>query len=70
MIELVHGILNYRNNVNFGVEDSLPSHSKNHENKFLILGETPAIDINDSCGESEKMFSISFTKSKPNFCLN
>ena len=50
------------NIVIFGVKNSVSKHSENCKNYLLILGERSANDIQDSVGELEIRFSISFTK--------
>ena len=54
----------------FGVDNSSSSHSDNHKNNFLILGEGPTYGINGSLGSPEKKFSINFTKANTKFCLS
>ena len=46
----------------FGVDNSSLSHSDNHKNNFLILGEGYSYGINGSFGSPEKEFSIKCTK--------
>ena len=56
-----------RNVIIFGVDDSSSSHSDNHKNNFLVLGEDPTFRVN---GSPEKMFSINFSKANTKFCLS
>ena len=58
------------NVVIFGVDNNLSSDSDNRKNNFLILGEGPTFDINDSFGSLEKKFSINFIKANTKFCLS
>ena len=46
------------NAVIFGDDDSSSSRSDNCKNNFLILGESPTSDINDSFGSLEKSTSL------------
>ena len=46
------------------------SYTDNQGNKFLVLGERPTQDINDSTAGAEKKFSSNFSKAKPKFCLS
>ena len=43
-----------RNVIIFGVDNSSSSHSENHKNNFLILGEGPAYGINGSFEKKKK----------------
>ena len=54
---------------NFGVENTSSRNYQNIENKFLVIGEEPTNDINDSIGETEKRLSINFTKLKGIFYI-
>ena len=58
-----------RNVIIFGVDNSSSSHTDNHKNNFLVLGEGTTYDINGSFGAAEKKFSINFTKARTKFCL-
>ena len=58
-----------KNVINFGVHDSLSSHSDNCKNNFLILGSGPNYGINGSFESPEKRFSINFTKVNTKFSL-
>ena len=46
------------------------SHTDNHNNTFLVLGERPTYEINRNFGSAEKEFSINFNKAKIKFCLS
>ena len=59
-----------RNVTIFGVANSSSSHTDNCKNNFLVLGEGPTDDINDSIGAAEKKFSINFSKAKTKLCLS
>lgn len=39
----------------FGVENILSRHSENDKNNFLLFGEGPTDNINDSVSEPEKI---------------
>ena len=56
-----------RNIVICGVDNSSSSHSDNHKNILLILGEDQTSDINSSFGSPEKRFDTSFSKKTQNF---
>ena len=43
-----------RNAIIIGVDHSLSSHTDSRKNNFLVLGEGPTQDINDSTGAAEK----------------
>ena len=58
-----------RNVIIFGVDNSSSSHTDNHKNNFLVLGEGKTYDINGSFGAAEKKFSINLTKARTKFCL-
>ena len=58
------------NVINFGVDNSLSSHSDNCKINFLILGEGPSYGINGSFGSPGKKFSINFSKTNTKFCLS
>ena len=45
-----------RNVMIFGVDNKLSSHSDNHKNDFLILGQGPTYDINESFGSPKQKF--------------
>ena len=49
--------------ISFYVDNSSWSHTDNHKNNLLILGEDPTFGIN------EKKFSINFSKAITKFCL-
>ena len=59
-----------RNVIIFGVDNSSSSHTDNRINNFLVLGEGPTQDINDSTGSAEKKISINFSKSNTKSCLS
>ena len=59
-----------RNVIIFGDDNSSSSHADNRKNNFLVLGEGPTEDINDSMGPEERTFSINFSKTKTKFCLS
>ena len=56
-----------RNVIIFGVDNNSSSHSDNHKNNFLILGEGPTYG---SFGSTGKKFNINFTKANTKFCLS
>ena len=43
-----------RNVIIFGIDNSSSIHVHNRKNGFLVLGEGPADDINDSVGSANK----------------
>lgn len=43
-----------RNVINFGVDESLSSHTDNEKNDFVVSSEEPTDDINDSVGTARK----------------
>ena len=55
-MEKVHSFSNdfARNAVIFDVDNSLPSHTDNQKNNFLVLGEVPTGRITDSTGAAKK----------------
>ena len=59
-----------RNVVIFGVNFSSSSHSINHKNNFLVLGEGPAFGINGSVSSPEKKSSVNFSEANTKFCLS
>ena len=58
-----------RNVAIFCVDNSSSFHPDNRNNNFLILGEGPTSDINDSFGSPEKKISINFSEANTKFCL-
>ena len=54
----------------FVVDNTSSFHTNNQKNTFLILGEQPTGDINDSVGAGEKKISINFNKTKTRFCFS
>ena len=54
----------------FSAGNSSSSHTDNHKNNFLILGEGQIYGFNGSCSLPEKAFSIIFVKQKTKFCLS
>ena len=58
------------NIVVFGVDNSSSSHTDNRKNDFLVLDEGDTFGINGNFGTSEKLFSITFSKSKTKFCMS
>ena len=59
-----------RNVTIFGIDNSSSSHTDNHKNDFLVLGEGDTSGTNGSFGAPEKEFSINFTRAKRKFCLS
>ena len=59
-----------RSAIIFGADNSLSSHTDNHKNTFLVLGEGPTFGINGSFCTPEKKFTINFNNSNTAFCLN
>ena len=59
-----------RNVIMSGVDNSLPSHSDNHKNNFLVLSEGPTFGISGRFSSPEKEFSINFSKENTKFCLS
>ena len=59
-----------RNVVIFGVDNSSSSHTDNRKNNFLVLSEGQTQGINDNTSETEKIFSINFSKENTKFCLS
>ena len=59
-----------RDFVMFGFDNSSSSHADNCKSNFLILGECPALGINESFVSPEKKFSIYFSKAKTKSCLS
>ena len=53
-----------------GINYRSSTHSNNHKNNYLILGEGPTYSINGSFGSPEEKWSITFTKSNTKFCLS
>ena len=51
----------------FSVDNSPPSHTDNLKINFLVLGERPADDVNDSTGATDSSFNSS--KVNTTFCL-
>ena len=51
----------------FGVNNSASSHTDNEMKKFLLLGEKPTHDINDSFGTAEKHLVLTLHKQTQNF---
>ena len=58
------------NFITIGVNISASYHIDNSKNKFLLLGDVPSDEINDSIGAAEKKFRISFSKAKTELCLS
>ena len=46
------------------------SHTDNLKNYFLVIGEGPTQDINDSTGSVKKKNSNNFSKVNTKFCLS
>ena len=59
-----------RNVIIFGFDNSPLSHTDIRKSNLLILGEGPTYGINGSFSSPEKIFSISFSKARTNFCLS
>ena len=59
-----------RNDVIFGVNNSLSSHTENQTNKFLTRGEELTDGINGSTGSVENKINTNFSKAKSKFCLS
>ena len=59
-----------RNVVIFDVDNTSSCQIDNQKNYFLVLGEGPTFEINDSFGIAEKKISINFSKGKTQFCLS
>ena len=59
-----------RNDVIFVVDNSSSSYTDNRKNNFLVLGERPTDDINNSTGAAEKKIKINFTEANTKFCLS
>ena len=59
-----------RNVVIFVVDNSSSFYTDNRKNNFLVLGERPTDDINNSTGAAEKKIKINFTKANTKFCLS
>ena len=70
-MEKVHGILLATlleiYVVDFGVDNSLPSHTDNRKNNILVLGEGLAGAINDSTGAAEAKSRINVSKGNTKF---
>ena len=60
LMEQAHGIM---------VNNCSSVHTDNCKNNFLVIGEGPSDDINDSIGKAEKIFSINFTKENTKLSL-
>ena len=58
------------NIVILGVDNSSSSHTDNRKNDFLVLDEGDTFGINGNFGTSEKLFIITFSKSKTKFCMS
>ena len=56
-----------RNFVVFGVNNILSSHTVNWKNNFLVLGEGPTQDINDSTDSAEKNLVLTLIKQIQSF---
>ena len=56
-----------RNVIIFGVDNSSLSHTDNHKNSFLILGEGDTFGINGSFGAPEKSLVKISVKQTQNF---
>ena len=63
------GNSNTRNVIIFSVDNSSSSHINNRKNGFIVLGEGPTDDTNDSVDAAERKFSITFTKAKIKYWL-
>ena len=55
------------NVVVFGVDNISLSHTDNHKNNLLLLGEEPTDYVNGSVGSAEQKFHINFRKEKTHF---
>ena len=73
-MEQVHGVTNGNDftwNVIIFVVDNISSIDiDNRKNRFLVLGERSADDINDSAGKAEEKNSINFTKANTKLYLS
>ena len=56
-----------RDFVVFCVNNISSSHTVNRENNFLVVGEGPTQDINDSTGTAEKNLILTLIKQIQNF---
>ena len=56
-----------RNDVIFVVDNSSSSYTDNRKNNFLVLGERPTDDINNSTGAAEKKLRLTLLKQIQNF---
>ena len=53
----------------FGTDMSSPVHTDNNKKDILILGEGPTQGLHGTTLTAEKIYSITFTKSRNKFCL-
>ena len=51
----------------FVVDNTSSFHTNNQKNTFLILGEQPTEDINDSVGAGEKKLALTLIKQRQDF---
>ena len=58
-----------RNLIIVGADNNSSSHSDNHKNNFLMLGEGPTYGINGSSEKPDKRFRINFAKANTKFCF-
>ena len=58
-----------RNVMIFGVDSSLPSHSNNCKNNFLVLCEGPTDHINIALVQQRKSLILILVKERKNFAL-
>ena len=56
-----------RNVINFGVVNSLLSHADNQKNKFLMVGEGPTFQLNESFDSAEKSIVLILVNHAQNF---
>ena len=56
-----------RNVVIFVVDNTSSSYTDNRKNNFLVLGERPTDDINNSTGAAEKKLRLTLLKQIQNF---
>ena len=59
-----------RNLIIVGADNNSSSHSDNHKNNFLMLGEGPTYGIKGSFEKPDKRFRINFAKANTKFCFS
>ena len=68
-MEQVYGLLRITLLGTFGIDNNSSSPTDNFKNIFLVLGEEPTDDINDSVGAAEKSVVFILVKQRQNSVL-